>query len=120
MVRHPHFTQPIFVRSPGRRCSAAARASSASPRRPSSPSPTRWRASSAGSTAGSTVEAVRDAIDGRREDDVRRALAATRRERPADAFAYFLACLGRRVGSEVLGVRRGIPAVKRAEDGYGG
>ena len=57
---------------------------------------------------------------GRREDDVRRALAATRRERPADPLAYFLACLGRRVGSELLGVRRGIPAVKRADDGYGG
>jgi hypothetical protein len=50
---------------------------------------------------------------------VRRALAATRRERPADPLAYFIACLGRRVGGEVVAPRRGIPAVKRADDGYG-
>jgi hypothetical protein len=35
---------------------------------------------------------VSAAIDGRREEDVRRALAATRRERPVDPFTYFVAC----------------------------
>jgi hypothetical protein len=62
---------------------------------------------------------VRTLIDGRREEDVRRALAATRRERPADAYAYFTACLGRRVSPEILVPRRGIPALKRADDTYG-
>ena len=119
MVRHPHFTQPIFVKFPrppvlsGREGverfppagdvslpDAAARQLRRLDRRVS-------------------VEAVLDAVAGRREDDVRRALAATRRERPADPLAYFVACLGRRVGSELLGVRRGIPAVRRADDGYG-
>jgi hypothetical protein len=51
---------------------------------------------------------------------VRRALSATRRERPADAFAFFTACLGRRVNAEVAVPRRGIPALKRADDAYGG
>lgn len=36
MVRHPHFTQPVFVRFPGRRCCPAGRASNGS-RRPRSP-----------------------------------------------------------------------------------
>jgi hypothetical protein len=63
---------------------------------------------------------VHDLIEGRREADVRRALSATRRERPADAYAFFSACLGRRVTGEVLAPRRGIPALKRADDSYGG
>ena len=64
-------------------------------------------------------DAVRALVDGRREEDVRRALGATRRERPDDALAFFTACLGRRVNGETPGPRRGIPAVKRSEDGYG-
>jgi hypothetical protein len=64
-------------------------------------------------------EAVRALIDERREEDVRRALAATRRERPADAYAFFSACLGRRMMSEAAATRRGIPALRHAEDPYG-
>ncbi len=119
MVRHPHFTQPIFVRFPrppvlgGREgieryppaaeatlAEAAVRQLRQLDRRVS-------------------ADAVRAAVDGRREDDVRRALAATRRERPLDPLAYFIGCLGRRVTTEVAAPRRGIPAVKRADDGYG-
>jgi hypothetical protein len=70
-----------------------------------------------------SADAVRTLVDGRRDDDVRRALAAARRERPADPYAFFAACLGRRVNGEVVtmreGVRKGIPAVKRADDSYG-
>ncbi len=51
---------------------------------------------------------------------MRRALAATRRERPADVYAFFTACLGRRVQAEVVAPRRGIPALKRNGDSYGG
>jgi hypothetical protein len=66
-----------------------------------------------------SAEAVYAAIEGRREEEVRRALSATRRERPADALAYFVACLGKRIAGEVIVPRRGIPALKRADDGYG-
>ena len=114
MVRHPHFTQPIFVRFPRPAVLERPRGHRAVPARaPSCPSPTRWRGSSAGSTAGSSPDAVRALVDGRREDDVRRALGATRRERPDDVLAFFTACLGRRVGGEVVAppaarsVRRG-------------
>jgi hypothetical protein len=66
-----------------------------------------------------SAEAVYAVLDGRREDDVRRALSATRRERPVDPFTYFVACLGKRVAGEIVLPRRGIPAVKRGDDGYG-
>ena len=62
---------------------------------------------------------MRALVDGRREEDVRRALGATRRERPDDALAFFTACLGRRIEGEVVASRRGIPAIKRNDDGYG-
>ncbi|HEV7366795.1 MAG TPA: hypothetical protein VGN76_13185 [Gemmatimonadales bacterium] len=119
MLRHPHFTQPIFVKFPrpavlnGREgieryppaaelpfADAVARQLRQLDRRVS-------------------AEAVRALIDGRREDDVRRALAATRRERPSDVSAFFTACLGRRVPAEVVAPRRGIPALKRNGDAYG-
>jgi hypothetical protein len=118
MLRHPHFTHPIFVRFPrpailsGRDgverfppvpelafADAVARQLRALDRRVA-------------------LDAVRELVDGRREADVRRALAATRRERPADALAFFRAALGRRVEPEVVGARRGIAAIRTADDPY--
>jgi len=64
-------------------------------------------------------DAVRALVEGRREEDVRRALAATRRERPDDALAFFRACLGRRVSPELVTARRAIPAIRRGDDDYG-
>jgi len=94
MVRHPHFTQPIFLRFPrpavlqGRQgverfppahevpfADAVVRQLAALDRRVSS-------------------QRVKDLIADRRDEDVRRALLATRRARPDDAFAYFAARLG--------------------------
>jgi len=66
-----------------------------------------------------SADAVRDLIEGRRETDVRRALSATRRERPNDALTFFTACLGRRVTGEVVAQRRGIPAIRHSDDPYG-
>ncbi|MGZ8392611.1 MAG: ATP-binding protein [Gemmatimonadales bacterium] len=118
MVRHPHFTQPIFVKFPrpgvlnGREgierfppavelpfADAVARQMRSLDRRVS-------------------TDAIHALIEGRREADVRRALSATRRERPDDAYAFFNACLGRRVNAEVAAPRRGIPALKRVDDPY--
>ena len=53
MLRHPHFTQPIFVRFPAAGRARQPRGDRAvSARRASCPSPMRWRASSAASTGG--------------------------------------------------------------------
>jgi len=102
MVRHPHFTQPIFVKFPRPPVLGGREGIERFPPSGDVPFP----------------DAVRLLVEGRREDDVRRALGATRRERPADPLAFFTACLGRRVAPESPPVRRGIPAVKRGDDGY--
>jgi hypothetical protein len=62
---------------------------------------------------------VEPLIDGRREEDVRRALHATRRTRPDNVLAFFTAQLGKRVEREVVPAR-GVPGLKRMEDPYGG
>jgi hypothetical protein len=119
MVRHPHFTQPIFVKFP--------RPAVLGSREGIERFPPCAELSFADAVARQlrgidrrvSPDAVRSLVDGRREDDVRRALGATRRERPDDALAFFTACLGRRVNGEVVAPRRGIPAVKRSDEGYG-
>jgi hypothetical protein len=64
------------------------------------------------------ADGVRELVAGRREADVRRALAATRRARPEDPVRYFAAALGRRVESEVAPRRAGIPPLRTASDPY--
>jgi len=119
MLRHTHFTQPIFVKFPRPPVLGGREGIERYP--PSGDVPfgdavaRRLRSLDRRISA----ESVSAVLDGRREEDVRRALSATRRERPADPFAYFVACLGKRVAGEVVLPRRGIPAVKRGEDGYG-
>jgi hypothetical protein len=55
---------------------------------------------------------VKDLVADRDQDDVRRALAATRRARPADPLAYFRKALGSRVAPETPRERRGVPPLK--------
>src|SRR3989454_30739 len=99
MVRHPHFTQPIFLRLPR-------------------PAPLRCRDGverfppAADLPFADAVvrqllrldrrirpNAVHDLIVDRAPDDVRRALAATRRARPEDPLAFFRRALGARVAA---------------------
>jgi hypothetical protein len=121
MLRHPHFTQPIFVKFP--------RPAVLNSRDGIERFPPAADLSFADAVARQmrrldrrvSSEAVRTLIEGRREEDVRRALSATRRERPTDAYAFFTACLGRRITGEVVAApRRGIPALKHSDDPYGG
>jgi hypothetical protein len=120
MVRHPHFTQPIFVKFP--------RPAVLNSREGIERFPPAADLSFADAVVRQirrldrrvSSDAVRSLIEGRREEDVRRAVAATRRERPGDVYAFFTACLGRRVNGEVVAARRGIPALKRSDDSYGG
>jgi hypothetical protein len=119
MLRHPHFTQPIFVKFPRPPVLTSREAIERFP--PSAELPfaaavVRQLRQLDRKISTGAIEAL---IEGRREDDVRRALAATRRERPVEPLAFFGACLGRRVSGEVLAPRKVIPAVKRGDDGYG-
>jgi hypothetical protein len=119
MVRHPHFTQPIFVKFPRPAVLGSREAIERFPPCAELPFADAVARQLRGLDRRVSSDAVRALVDGRREEDVRRALGATRRERPDDALAFFTACLGRRVNGEPTGPRRGIPAVKRSEDGYG-
>jgi len=119
MLRHPHFTQPIFVKFPRPAVLASREAIERFPpatELPFAEAVVRQLRKLDRRISSAAVQAL---VEGRKEEDVRRALAATRRERPVEPLAFFSACLGRRVSGEVTAPRRGIPAVKRGDDGYG-
>ena len=120
MLRHPHFTQPIFVKFPRPAVLNSREGIERFPPAAELPFADAVARQMRGLDRRVSAEAVRTLIDGRREEDVRRALAATRRERPADVYSFFTACLGRRVPGEVAAARRGVPALKRVDDSYGG
>ena len=109
MVRHPHFTQPIFVRFPR-------------------PAPLRGRDGVERFPPAAELpfeeavvrqlvrldrrcrpNQVKDVIADRTAEDVRRALAAVRRARPEDALAYFRKALGARVAPAVPRSRHVVP-----------
>jgi len=116
MVRHPHFTQPIFVRFPR---PAVLRGRDGVERfGPAADLPfddavvrqlvrldRRIRPNQ-----------VKDLIAERRPEDVRRALAAVRRERPQDALAYFRRQLGGRVAAAPAPVRESVPPLNPISD----
>jgi hypothetical protein len=118
MVRHPHFTQPVFIRFPRPAVLGGREGVERFPPAPDLPFPDAVARQLRALDRRVATDPIRDLVAGRREDDVRRAVSATRRERPADVEAYFRACLGRRVGAEVVGARRGVPALRRGDDPY--
>ena len=120
MIRHPHFTQPVFVRFPRPPVLSGPDGVKRFP--PASDVPfeeavTRQLMALDRRLSGPRVK---DAIVGRREEDVRRALLATRRTRPDDPLQYFLAALGPAVTRERVPARSGTAAPLRAvDDPYG-
>jgi DNA helicase HerA-like ATPase len=119
MVRHPHFTQPIFVRFP---------------RPPILPGPIGVRrfppAKDVNFEEAVVVQLaildrrilpgrVKELIVDHREDEVRRALLATRRAQPDDVLAFFKAALGTAVARERVGGGGGATTrLKQVEDPY--
>jgi hypothetical protein len=118
MVRHPHFTHPVFVRFPRPAALTGREGVERFPPAPDLPFEQavarRLRVLDPAIPAAVVVERVA----GRRESDVREALHRTIRERPDDALAYFTACLGRAVPLETPGPRRGMPGVPDLPDPY--
>jgi DNA helicase HerA-like ATPase len=119
MVRHPHFTQPIFVRFP-RPCVLTGREGvERYPPVPDLAFPAAIGRQLRQLGASVLDDDVAERVEGRREDDVRQAVHATRRARPEDPWAFFLACLGRTVAPEVAPPPRvTIPSVMRHDDPY--
>ncbi|HWA16942.1 MAG TPA: hypothetical protein VG817_10940 [Gemmatimonadales bacterium] len=118
MVRHPHFTQPLFVRFPRPAVLPGRLGVERFPPAPELPFPLAVARQLRALDPAILPASVETLIDGRREDDVRRALHATRRTRPANVLAFFTAQLGRRVEREVPQARSVAP-VPRSDDPYG-
>jgi hypothetical protein len=120
MVRHPHFTQPIFVRFPR---PAVLQGPAGVKRFPPAADVPFEEAVVRQLTAMDKRIAparIRDCIAGRREDDVRRALLATARTRPDDVEGYFTASLGPAVRREAAGRDQDATTPLRSvEDPYG-
>ena len=117
MIRHPHFTQPLFVRFPRPAVLAGRVGVERFPPTPELPflqAVARQLRQLDPGISSSRAEAV---LDGRREDDVRRALYLTRRARPDNVLAFFTAQLGRRVERELVPAR-GVPVLRVADDPY--
>jgi hypothetical protein len=118
MIRHPHFTQPVFARFPRPAALSGREGVERFPPAPDLPFPEAVVRQLRALAPRLAADGVRELVAGRREADVRRALAATRRARPEDPVRYFAAALGRRVESEVAPRRAGIPPLRTASDPY--
>jgi DNA helicase HerA-like ATPase len=119
MVRHPHFTQPIFVRFP--RPSVLRGRDGVERFSPAADLPFADAVGLQLVRLDPRVRTnqVKDLIAGHDEMDVRRALAAVRRERPTDVLATFRKRLGVRVGSEPARERSSVqPLGPIAEEPY--
>lgn len=118
MVRHPHFTQPIFVRFPRPAALSGRQGVERFPPAEEVAFDDAVARQLATLDRGIAVNTVKDRIAGRRQEDVRRALLATRRARPDDPLAFFTALLGNTVPRAVVAPRRGVPPLRAVEDPY--
>jgi DNA helicase HerA-like ATPase len=117
MVRHPHFTQPLFVRFPRPAVMSGRTGVEQYPPAPELPFPQAVARQLRALDSTITLGRVEALLAGRREDDIRRALHATRRARPDKVLAFFSAQLGRRVEREVV-TGRGVAALKQSSDPF--
>lgn len=119
MVRHPHFAQPVFVRFPRPAAMLGAEGLAQFPPAPELAFDEAVARQLASLDRRVEVASVRDAVAGRDPDDVRRALWATRRARPANVLEFFRARLGPRVpreGRDEAGA--GVRPLRSMEDPY--
>jgi DNA helicase HerA-like ATPase len=120
MIRHPHFTQPVFVRFPKPAIMSGREGVEQFPPQADLTLDAAVARQLRSLDRSITANMIKDLIDGRRDEDVLRALHATRRMKPDNVMAYFTAQLGQRIRAESgTGERpRGAPAIKRVEDPY--
>ncbi len=119
MLRHPHFTQPVFVRFPRPAVLAGPAGVKQYPPAADVPFEDAVVRQLTALDRRIAPSVIRDAIAGRREEDVRRALLATKRTRPEDVAGYFNASLGPAVRRQAAG--RGPDAttpLRSVEDPY--
>jgi len=116
MVRHPHFTQPIFVRFPR---PAVLRGRDGVERfPPATDLPFEDAVVRLLLRQDRTLapNRIRDLIADRSVDDVRRAVAAVRRTRPADVLSAFRRALGSRVAPDAPATAESVPPLGHLGD----
>ena len=118
MVRHPHFTQPIFVRFPRPAVLAGRDGIEQFPPEPDLSLGEAVRRQLQTLDRHLSAADLAGLLEGRREVDVRRAVHATRQARPDNVLAFLRSCLGTAVPLEAAPPQRGIPAVKHSSDPY--
>jgi hypothetical protein len=119
MVRHPHFTQPIFVRFPRPPVLQGSAGVAAFPPAADVSFEEAIVRQLVALDRRVSQAAVLQVIDGRQEEDVRRALLATRRTRPDDVLGYFRAAVGPRVSQSRVGdTATGVVPLQSVEDPY--
>ena len=109
MLRHPHFTQPIFVRFPRPPVLRGRDGVERYPPAQDLPFEDAVARQLTRLDPGLRPNQVKDLIAGREEADVRRALGVVRRERPADLLATLRRRLGGRVAPEAARERAAVP-----------
>ena len=118
MVRHPHFTQPIFVKFPRPAVMSGRDGVERFPPQPDIPfAEAMWR-QLVKLERGLTRQQVKELVEGRKEDDVRRAVHAARRVRPDSVLAYVKSAMGKVVPREEPKPRGGVGRLKGSEDPY--
>jgi hypothetical protein len=120
MIRHPHFTQPIFVRFPRPAVMTGRMGAEQFPQGGEVTLEAAVYRSLRAQDSAVTMQAVEDAIGLHDEGDVLRALTLTLKERSGDAMATFRARLPRRITQSLkprpqTAVLRGAPG----DDPYG-
>ena len=119
MVRHPHFTQPVFVRFPRPAALAGRQGVERFPPEADVPFADAVVRQLTALDRRVAPSRVKDLIAGRREEDVRRALLATRRARPQDVLAFFAAGLGAAVRREPVAERPpAVTPIRHVDDPY--
>lgn len=116
LLRHPHFTQPVFVRFPRPATLSGREGVERFPPAPDLPFADAVVQRLRSLVPGIVADQVRAVMEGRPEDEIRRALSATVRRRPDDPFAFFQALLRRTIRSSAPEPRRGIAPLATDDD----
>jgi hypothetical protein len=121
MIRHPHFTQPIFVRFPRPAVMTGREGAEQYPQGGEITLEVAVYRSLRERDASLTLQSVEDAIGLHDEGDVLRALALTLNERPSDVLGTFRARLPKRITQSVQ-PRPHVAALRGTHNGdpYGG
>src|SRR6478609_2724430 len=118
MVRHPHFTQPIFVKFPRPAVLSGREGVERFPPQPDIPfAEAMWRQLH-NLDKSLTRQQVGELCEGRKPEDVRRAVHAARRVRPDSVIGFIKGAMGKIVPAEQPKPRGGVGRLKGGDDPY--